>query len=216
MLFRSRVDTYEYLSYLKKVIQKFGLQAGDKEAFIAARKAYNDKPLAKRDIKFLYALILYGFQQQIRFNSDHDFNNPSGNRWFNDCVLEKFVSFSRRIKELYCTFTQNDFEQTLQIMRSGDFAYLDPPYRLTCGAYNDGKRGFGGWTKPHEDSLFEYMDKLDKMGVRFLFSYVQGNEEERNENLELWLQSRPYHLIQVGEAQGRYGKRKEILVKNYE
>lgn len=211
-----RVDTYEYLSYLKKVIQKYGLRAGDKEAFLVARKTYNGKPLTKRDIKFLYVLILYGFQQQIRFNSDHDFNNPPGNRWFNDCVLEKFVSFSRRIKELYCTFTQNDFQRTLQIMRNGDFVYIDPPYRLTCGAYNDGKRGFGGWTKPHEDCLFEYMDELDKMGVRFLFSYVQGNEEEHNENLELWLRSRSYHLIQVGEAQGRYGKRKEILVKNYE
>ena len=211
-----KIDTFDYLMYLKKVIQKFGLAPGEKEAYLQARKVYNEKSLAKRDIKFLYALILYGFQQQIRFNSDHDFNNPPGNRWFNDCMLEKFISFSRRIKESYCTFTQNDFQQTLRIMHQGDFAYLDPPYRLTCGSYNDGKRGFGGWTKTHEDGLFAYMDELNRIGVNFLFSYVLGNDEEQNENLEKWLANRPYKLFHVGEAQGRYGKRKEILVKNYE
>jgi adenine-specific DNA-methyltransferase len=131
-------------------------------------------------------------------------------------MLEKFISFSRRMKELYCTFMQNDFQQTLRIMHRGDFAYLDPPYRLTCGSYNDGKRGFGGWTKAHEDGLFAYIDELNQLGVNFLFSYVQGNDDEQNENLEQWLSERPYHLIQVGAAQGRYGKRKEILVRNYE
>ena len=211
-----KTDTFDYLQYLKKIVQKYGLAPGEKEAYLKARKAYNEKPLAKRDIKFLYALILYGFQQQIRFNSDHDFNNPPGNRWFNDYMLEKFISFSRRIKELYCTFTQNDFQQTLRIMHRGDFAYLDPPYRLTCGSYNDGKRGFGGWTKAHEDDLFAYMDELNRIGVRFLFSYVRENGDKQNDNLEQWLADRPYQLIRVGEAQGRYGRRKEILVRNYE
>ena len=211
-----KIDTFDYLMYLKKIIQKFRLAPGEKDAYLKARKAYNEKPLAKRDIKFLYAIILYGFQQQIRFNSDHDFNNPPGNRWFNDCVLEKFISFSRRIKELYCTFTQNDFQQTLRIMHQGDFAYLDPPYRLTCGSYNDGKRGFGGWTKTHEDGLFSYMDELNRIGVNFLFSYVHENGDKQNDNLEQWLADRPYQLIRVGDAQGRYGKRKEILVRNYE
>lgn len=211
-----KIDTFDYLMHIKKIIQKFGLAPGEKDAYLKARKAYNEKPLAKRDIKFLYAIILYGFQQQIRFNSDHDFNNPPGNRWFNDCVLEKFISFSRRIKELYCTFTQNDFQQTLRIMHQGDFAYLDPPYRLTCGSYNDGKRGFGGWTKTHEDGLFSYMDELHRIGVNFLFSYVRENGDKQNDNLEQWLADRPYQLIRVGDAQGRYGKRKEILVRNYE
>jgi len=32
----------------------------------------------------LYAIILYGFEQQIRFNGSHEFNNPTGMRWFNN------------------------------------------------------------------------------------------------------------------------------------
>ena len=207
-------DTYSYLLAIKRNIQKFGLEAGNQEAYLAAREYYNSRPMAKRDIKLLYTLILYGFQQQIRFNSNHEFNNPCGNRWFNDCVLAKFISFSRHLKELYCTFMQDDFEQTLNILKRGDFAYLDPPYMLTCGSYNDGKRGFGGWTRTHENALFNYMDALDAKGVRFLFSYVMESDKGVNGNLAEWLSGRDYAIVQIA-AQGRYGRRKEILVKNY-
>lgn len=209
-------DTYEYLMAIRKNIQKFGLTPGNQEAYCAARKHYNSRPMAKRDIKLLYTLILYGFQQQIRFNSNHDFNNPPGNRWFNDCVLAKFISFARHLKEQYCTFMQDDFTQTLGVLKSGDFAYLDPPYMLTCGSYNDGKRGFGGWTRAHESALFSYMDALDAKGVMFLFSYVEGSGKGENKNLAQWLSQCHYKVVHVDSAQGRYGRRKEILVKNYE
>ena len=210
------IDTYEYLMAIKKNIQKFGLEPGGRQAYVVARDYYNSLPAAKRDIKLLYTIILYGFQQQIRFNSDHDFNNPPGNRWFNDCVLAKFVSFARHLKELYCSFMQVDFSKTLGVLKRGDFAYLDPPYMLTCGSYNDGKRGFGGWTRAHEKALFAYMDALDARGVMFLFSYIEGSDQGENENLAQWLSRRRYKVVRVDSAQGRYGLRKEILVKNYE
>lgn len=209
-------DTYAYLTAIRKNIQKFGLAPGNQEAYVAARRHYNSRPVAKRDITLLYTLILYGFQQQIRFNSKHDFNNPPGNRWFNDCVLAKFISFARHLKEQYCTFMQDDFTQTLGVLKSGDFAYLDPPYMLTCGSYNDGKRGFSGWTQKHENALFSYMDALDAKGVMFLFSYVESSDKGQNENLAQWLSQCRYKVVHVDSAQGRYGRRKEILVKNYE
>lgn len=212
-----KTDTYEYLMYIKRMTQKYDLGVGHSEQYVKAREAFNSKPEAMRDIKFLYVLILYGFQQQIRFNSNHEFNNPPGNRWFNDCVLEKMISFSRRIKELYCTFIQNDFHAVLPVIQPGDFVYLDPPYRLTCGSYNDGKRGFGGWTRQHESALFDFMDEIDSNQVHFLFSYIIENEEGRvNDALATWLSHRPYRVVNVAQSQGRYGRRKEILVKNYE
>lgn len=210
------VDTYSYLMAVRAIIRKFGLRAADQKAYLAARDFYNALPMERRDPKFLYTIILYGFQQQIRFNSDYGFNNPPGNRWFNDSVLEKFVSFSRRLKELCCTFSQDDFVRTLETLKRGDFAYLDPPYMLTCGSYNDGRRGFGGWTKEHETLLFSCLDNLDARGVHFLFSYVLESEKGRNRHLEAWLSKRPYKVVPVHAAQGRYGRRREILIKNYE
>ena len=64
-----------------------------------ARQYYNSLPLSRKDPRLLYTIILYGYQQQMRFNGNHDFNNPVGMRWFNDKVLEKMISFSRVIKE---------------------------------------------------------------------------------------------------------------------
>ena len=47
----------------------------------------------------MYTLILYGFQQQIRFNSKHEFNNPIGESGYNENIKEKIVTFSSRLKE---------------------------------------------------------------------------------------------------------------------
>lgn len=91
-------ETYQYILFLKRIIHKFGLEPENAETYNKVRDYYNSFPLDKRDPKLLYAVILYGFNQQIRFNSKHDFNNPVGMRWFNDKVLEKMISFSRVIK----------------------------------------------------------------------------------------------------------------------
>ena len=73
-------DTYEYILYVKKIIRQFDLKPADKDAYIAVRDYYNSLPKEKRDPRILFTIILYGFQQQIRFNSNLDFNNPVGMR----------------------------------------------------------------------------------------------------------------------------------------
>ena len=208
-------DTYEYLLYIKKLTKKYGLEKGNSDAYIKARSNFNSLPIEKRDPRYLFTLILYGFQQQIRFNGDHEFNNPAGNRWFNGKVLEKMISFSRRIKELDCLFYSRDFKELDMIIDSDTFVYLDPPYRLTCGTYNDGKRGFAGWTIDHEASLFRFIDELDSRGVPFMFSYVLENGGIKNGHIHDWLKkSNKYSIIEISNGQGRYGDRKEVLIVN--
>lgn len=86
---------------------------------------------------------MYGFRQQIRFNGSHEFNNPSGERWFNDKILEKFISFSRTIKEKNIVFQSEDYKNLLKkITDNKCFVYFDPPYKLTTASYNDGKEAF--------------------------------------------------------------------------
>ena len=80
-------ETYDYIVYVKKFIEKHNLEKGNKESYIAARGYYNALPDNKKDIRMLFAIILYSYQQQIRFNSNYGFNNPVGVRWFNDCIL---------------------------------------------------------------------------------------------------------------------------------
>lgn len=206
-------DTYSYLLYIRQMTKKFGLEKANSESYLQARQYYNSLTLEKRDPKLLYIIILYGFQQQIRFNGDHNFNNPVGMRWFNDKVLEKMVSFSRVVKERNVTFKCYNFTNLTNEINQESFVYMDPPYRLTTGSYNDGKRGFEGWTVDHEKRLFEFADKLNSNSIRFMISYVLEHGGKTNIQLESWIKDRGYRLINIGAVPGR--KRKEVLVVNY-
>lgn len=211
-------DTFSYIVYMKKMIRRFELEPGRKDAYLNVRDYYNSLPEDKRDPRLLLVVILYSFQQQIRFNSNHGFNNPVGMRWFNDNLLEKLISFSRRIKELNVCFSCADYTDTFRYVDDGHtFVYLDPPYMLTNGSYNDGKRGFKGWDVSQEAALFEFLDKLNHEGSRFMLSYVLEHKEKVNQNLVNWTQDNHYHIIELGDILGISGsRRKEILVTNYE
>lgn len=211
-------DTFSYIVYMKKMIRRFELEPGRKDAYLNVREYYNSLPEDKRDPRLLLVVILYSFQQQIRFNSNHGFNNPVGMRWFNDNLLEKLISFSRRIKELNVCFSCADYTDTFRYVDDGHtFVYLDPPYMLTNGSYNDGKRGFKGWDVSQEAALFEFLDKLNHEGSRFMLSYVLEHKGKVNQNLVNWTQDNHYHIIELGDILGISGsRRKEILVTNYE
>lgn len=211
-------DTYEYIRFIKRLEKSYGMEKGNKEAYLKMRSDYNSIPEYDRDARVLLALILYGFQQQIRFNTSHEFNNPPGVRWFNDCLLEKLISFSRRIKEMDIKFICSSYD-TLKDVANNEktLFYLDPPYMLTTGSYNDGKRGFNGWDKNQENNLFEFLDKLHQLHCKFMLSYVVTHNGETNHELMNWLNINHYNLIQLGDILGISGsRRKEVLITNYE
>lgn len=209
-------DTYDYILYIKRTIKKFGLEKSNKPAYLEARSYYNSLPTEKRDPRLLFTIILYGFQQQIRFNSQHNFNNSVGMRWFNDKILEKMISFSRQIKEGDYDFYCQSYKELRNQMTETSFVYFDPPYNLTTGAYNDGKRGFDGWNKELESELFTFADELNQSGISFMLSYVAEHKGEINQELLDWINEKGYRLIQLDDIIGISGsRRKEVLVVNY-
>lgn len=212
-------DTYEYITYVKRFIEKNNLEKGKKETYIAARDYYNSLPDGKKDIRMLFAIILYSFQQQIRFNNDYGFNNTVGVRWFNDCILAKLVSFSRIIKEKNIVFMSDDYIDITKKVTVNEncFIYMDPPYKLTTGSYNDGKRGFKGWNDGLEKELFAFFDKMTHKNVPCMLSYVLEHKGQKNTALEEWLKSNNYKYIPLGNIIGISGQpRKEILIINYD
>lgn len=206
-------DTYQYVLYIKKNIRKFSLEKEKADSYKEIRDHYNSLPIEKRDPRLLYTLILYGYNQQIRFNGSYDFNNPVGMRWFNDKVLEKMISFSRAIKEKDIQIENESYFNLLDKIDSESFVYMDPPYRLTTGAYNDGKRGFENWDIDSERKMFEFADSLTKKSVRFMLSYVTEHKGEVNKELKSWVENNNYNLVEVGQIPGI--RRKEVLVMNY-
>lgn len=206
-------EAYEYILYLKRVIKKFGLEAKNAKSYLKVREHYNSLPLEKRDPRLLYAVILYGFNQQIRFNGNHEFNNPVGMRWFNDKVLEKMISFSRIIKEKNIVFESKDYQELFSEISKDTFVYLDPPYMLTNGSYNDGKRGFHGWNKQMEEQLFDFATKLNDDGKSFMISYVLEHKGQFNGHFDSWIKQGEHNLIQVEPILGN--NRKEVIITNY-
>lgn len=206
-------STDQYLLYIKKIIKKYDLKKEDATNYLKARSYYNSLPPEKRDPRFLYAIILYGFNQQIRFNGNHDFNNPVGMRWFNDKVLEKIVSFSRVIKEKNIAFSSFEYTLFSGKIEKDSFVYMDPPYRLTTGSYNDGKRGFNGWGVADETNLFKFADSLNKKSVRFMISYVLEHKGRINTEFKDWIELNNYRLITLDKISD--SQRNEVLILNY-
>lgn len=206
-------ETSEFVRYILNMRRRYKLERGNKEAYVKLRDAYNAKPIDKRDPKMLYMLVLYGFNQQIRFNSSYDYNNPVGQAGLNERMLEKLISFCRRIQLQNILFLSQDFSKLEKYITSDTFVYCDPPYLMTLGSYNDGKRGFNGWEMEDELRLYSFLDKLSKRGTKFMLSNILEHNGQKNITLEEWAAAHNYKIVS-NPIPSRKG-RKEVLIVNY-
>lgn len=207
-------DTYRFVQYVRRQVKAHKLEKECSSSYLAARARYNALPVNRRDPKLLFAVLLYGFNQQVRFNGDLDFNNPVGQRWFNDKILEKMISFSRILKEREVTFRSADYAELADEADTDTFVYMDPPYRLTTGAYNDGKRGFEDWNLTAEQRLFDVATDLQTRSVKFMLSYVLGHKGQVNDPLARWIADNRFRVIECPTTQGI--GRNEVVIVNYD
>lgn len=212
----AKSDFNKMYEYIDKTIKKYNLSKASKEEYVNFRNHYNSFELKKRNPLDLYLLICYGFEHQIRFNSNLEFNNPCGNSGFNDEMLEKLLSFSSRCKTINLEFYSNNYSDFLNSIKPGDFVYCDPPYLLTCGAYNDGKRGFNGWDEKQQSELFDFLDQLNTRKIKFALSYIESRDGVSNSNLIEWINRNGYRKVVNSVLTKRNRQdRLEILVVNY-
>lgn len=207
------VGTY---NYIEKTIKKYKLEKSNKEAYIEFRKKYNSVEKGSRNPLDLYLLVCYGFEHQIRFNSKMEFNNPCGNSGYNQEMLEKLVSYSTRAKDINIVYKSMDYQSYEKDIEKGDFVYCDPPYLISCGVYNDGKRGFNGWDEAQEKELLEFLTRLDKKGIKFMLSNMMDRNGKTNDSLSEWIKENNYKIIKDDKITRRNRQdRQEIIVINY-
>lgn len=193
-----KVDTFELLTFIDKTIKKYGLEKCNKEAYVRLREDYNTKFRGnEKAYWYLFVVILYGFQQQLRFNSDYEFNNPVGESGYSDSVKEKIVSFSRRLKELDVDFYVGDYQKIDNLIDRDTLVYVDPPYLITLGSYNDGKRGFKGWNCDEEERLLKYLDALIDRGCKVVISNLLEHKGLKNTRLIEWVATHNVELKQT-------------------
>jgi adenine-specific DNA-methyltransferase len=140
--------------------------------------------------------------------------DATGMRWFNDKVLEKMVSFSRVMKEKNIEFNCLTYDEICERFQKNVFIYLDPPYFLTNGSYNDGKRGFSDWCVDAEFKFFNFVERLNCLGLNFMLSYVDEHKGIQNIRLQKWIKSNNFRMTRIDPFCGN--GRKEILITNFE
>lgn len=203
------VDTYKNI---QKYIKSYKLEKGNKEAYYKLREDYNKN----KNTLLLYLLICFGFEHQIRFNSKFEFNNPCGNSGFNDEMYEKLLSFYLICNEKKIKFNIGSFDEYKNKIKKGDFIYLDPPYLGNDGVYQDGKRGFEGWTEKHEEKLYQFMEYINSIEAFFMLSNYSEHSKSNNKKLNDWVKKNKFKIIEDSKITKRNRtNRKEIIVINY-
>ena len=210
------------LAYVDQTIADRGLNKENAEAYLKFRDEYNaQNPKSPMD---LYILLCFSFNYQFRFNANHDFNNPFGrNRSsFNPSIRHNLELMIKKLPAI--EFSSIDFlHYDYSVLNPGDFLYADPPYLITCGSYNDGKRGFRGWSAEDEKALHHLLNDLSNKGIKFALSNVTTHKGMQNKLLLDWIKKYDYNIHNVNfnydncnyHAANRHYQTNEVLITNY-
>lgn len=198
----------------------------EQEGFLNLRNVYNECNI---DNKWIYLIVLssYSFNFMARFNNKHKYNGSyaKGICKYNNSIEENIINFSTFLSNKDINFSNKDFRYVdLSKINKDDLIYLDPPYYLSCGVYQDGKRGFGGWCKQDELDLYKICDTINNKGGRFALSNLIESKGIHHDDLKKWIDLNNYNVIYINKDKGLYNtnyqkkvrhKDVEVLITNY-
>ena len=197
-----------------------GLGSYNRDKFLALREYFNNLEETKSDYYlYFYILIVFSFNNQIRFNSDGQYNLPVGKRDFNTRMQKKLKGFLSHIGNI--EFRNSSFETIApDSLGTDDFVYADPPYLITCATYNEKN----GWNEDKEYQLLNYLDSLSNRNIKFALSNVLSSNGKENTILKDWVNNHSNykcHHLDFSYKNSNYHKKQtsdktdEVLITNY-
>ena len=199
-----------------------GLKKYNSDGFYKLRTDYNelnDKTTFEANM-MLYTLMVYAFNNDIRFNSEGKFNLPVGKTDFNKNNYNKLIDYNERAKQIDFEFVLADFksQKVINIIDKGDFVYCDPPYLITTAVYNENN----GWSENDEKVLLSILKKIDTDGKKFALSNVLRKVDTENVLLSNWIKTNhfikhdiDYHYRSASyNKKNRNGLEEEVLITN--
>ena len=217
-------DLDTVIFYIENRIKQFDLSLTNEAGYKKLRLLYN----TDRNPLDLFVLIAFSFNHQIRFNNAQEYNNPFGRERssFNASMKSNLAHFIHRLKEIELEFTAKNFDEfDFSVLAENDFVYCDPPYLISTGTYNDGKRGFTGWNETQERKLLGILDNLNENKLKFALSNVLEHKGKSNDLLKNWLAKQPHlqvHYLEKDYANANYqtlvrdkNASVEVLITNY-
>lgn len=193
-----------------------GLGKYNKIAFQKLRKDFND---GNRDnLAMLFTLIIYGFNNQIRFNSKGEYNLPVGKRDYNRSTRYNLASFCRDLAAQDSVILNTDFRNfDISTLGNDDMIYCDPPYLITAATYNEKD----GWNKNDEKDLLDFLTRVDRQNIKFALSNVIEHKGQHNDLLDNWSKQYNVHNLNFSYNNSNYHstasnhKTQEVLITNY-
>lgn len=214
-------STEELLRRIKARIAAFNLSQTNADGYNALRAEYNES----KSLLDLFVLTCFSFNHQIRFNSKHELNIPFGKdrSAFNDSIERNLILFCNALHNKSIIFSTGDFRDfDISHLKKGDVVYCDPPYLITTGSYNDGKRGFKDWTEEEDADLLSLLDRINEQGILFALSNVFVHKGQTNDALIEWSKKHNVQYIDKTYSNCSYHfkdrgtKTIEVLITNYE
>ena len=213
-----QINSNQALKLLEETIDKYKLSKTNEEGFKNIRNDYNR---GEQSWHMFYAMLTNAFNYQIRFNKNGEYNMPFGrNRsYFNPTLKSRFVKFIDRLNNINIEFLNKDFRYLEpKELNDKDFVYFDPPYLVTCAAYNEKD----GWNQQDDIDLMNLCDRLNDNNVKFAISNVFENKGKSNDMLKEWSNKyNVYHLNNTYANCNYHTKDKsknntdEVLITNY-
>ncbi len=212
-------------SFYKGYIDKNnGLKEYNKNGYIELRDFYNTKVenyhYMERSI-YLYTLLVYCFNNDMRFNSKGNFNMPTGKTDFNKSIRKKLSSFKEAVSKKNIDFIAADMNIIKELeLNSDDFLYIDPPYLITTAVYNEKN----GWNETKEKNLLSIIDSIHKNKIKFALSNVISKNSAKNDILIDWIQENKFNVVDINSHYrsasynkiDRNAKEREVLIMNYD
>ena len=153
-----------------------GLKAFNNKGFTKLKNDYNK--LSDKDSKeanlLLYLLLVYGFNNDLRFNSFGEYNLPCGKTDLNKNNVEKIKRFNEKANKSNFVFVSGDFrdKKIQKAIMNADFLYADPPYLITDAVYNE----CSGWSIEDENELISFLKLCNKNSLPFVLSNVLSKD----------------------------------------
>lgn len=194
-----------------------GLGKYNKSSYINLRNDFNLNNLHNMNIcSYFYTLIVFGFNNQIRFNKKGNFNIPVGKRDFNSRAQKNLKKFHDTINKKDIKFINQNFKDfDIEKFNFKDFIYLDPPYLITTASYNEQD----SWTVSDEKDLLYFLDCLNNNNINFALSNVLESKGKENKLLKEWSKEYNINYLNFDYNNSNYqtakGKSIEVLITNY-
>ncbi|WP_024333001.1 Dam family site-specific DNA-(adenine-N6)-methyltransferase [Gordonia hirsuta] len=196
-----------------------GLGQVNKAAYLQLREDFNAMDSAdQRRLFAFFTLVVFGFNNQIRYNRSGEFNMPVGKRDFNSRVRKNLFDTVARMHALTPELWTLDFRDVFGKLQTTDLVYCDPPYLLGTAPYNEQN----AWTVDDETALLDELARFAARGGTFGLSNVLTHKGSEHDQLADWAAEHGFtvHTLDYSYANSSYQRKdrnasREVLITNW-